>query len=568
MNQSERLGETFRTLRAYGFEETAISGRSRSFEGPLKCKGGDIAVSLTISDWDFCRYPRIRVLEAPPDLPALLPHVEGDGALCYFSPGSVILDRYDPASAVAQCIEQATAVLSEIRTNPAYRTGDVQDEFLNHWLAVDDGIHLRVLLGTVAPDATKSTYYAFGTGPDKFLAVSDSKDEADKLAIVLAGKDARALATPIWIFHTDKPPAVPESMPKTIAEVFAWLKQWDDQVYKAFQRVLEKEPAYLKSETAHFAIRFRDTWLGFGFHLDNYSRLCALKKPYLFKQHLHNSGSKTPIFRLDLIEVGPAFVHSRNLMFPSLAGKRITVIGSGAIGSFLAESLARLGAGTDGGDLRLIDGDTFKPENLGRHVLGYGSLFKNKASELATDLKARFPLANVVPQEDDFTEQTSFGRAQLVIDATGEESVSEMLNAMRLAQGSKTPILHARIRGNGECVQTFWAHEGEHGCFRCLLSAEPGEQRKERFRVLKSQPIRRRRGCTGFTPYSVAAPMSAAALATEVIVDWLQGSPHPRFRTRAISNGDVFGVKDQTVKRNPKCPACSSSHDSSQPVRD
>ena len=126
-----------------------------------------------------------------------------------------------------------------------------------------------------------------------------------------------------------------------------------------------------------------------------------------------------------------------------------------------------------------------------------------------------------------------------------------------------------RVRGNGECVQTFWAEGQKDACLRCLLSAEPGDNRKERHAVLKDDPVRKRRGCTGYTPFSVAASLSAGALATEVIVDWLQKkSPHPRLRTRAMSNANVYRVKDQTVERNLRCPACGKQDDPIQPVHE
>ena len=568
MPSREQIGETLRTMRAYGFQPTGSAKGVRTFTGVLDCKGGGIKVSLALSDWNFHQYPEIRVLETPADLPDLLPHLDRQGCLCYFSPGSVVLDRYDPATSVAQCLVQATKVLGDIRHDPAYRAGDVQDEFENHWLAAGDGDPVRVLLGTVDPATTRSNYFVFTAAEGEIIVVADDRAEAQKLAKAMTGKPAINVPMPCWIFKTDVPQLVPASMPLTVGELFVWLKAWDSKLFNAVQRVLEKEADYLKFSSAHFAIRCRDTWLGFCFELDQYTRLCSLKRPALYKQYLHRSGAKTPITRLELVELGPQFVHSRNLTYPDLSGRQITIIGCGAIGSFLAESAARLGAGAGGGELRVVDGDALRPENLGRHLLGYPSLFRNKATELAREITSKFPLAEVVAVPKDATETMSFGRAHLVIDATGEESVSEMLNAMRLARGKDAPpILHVRIRGNGECVQTFWAEGVDDACLRCLISTEPGEHRKERFEVLNAQPIRRRRGCTGFTPYSVAAPMAAAALAIEVIVDWLQRkSPHPRFRTRAIANADVRKIKDKTVDRNPKCPACGRDHDSRQPV--
>lgn len=50
----------------------------------------------------------------------------------------------------------------------------------------------------------------------------------------------------------------------------------------------------------------------------------------------------------------------------NLAGKRILLSGCGAVGGFLAQQLAQIGAGAPGGKLMLVDDDTLQGANLGR----------------------------------------------------------------------------------------------------------------------------------------------------------------------------------------------------------
>ncbi|SDU86042.1 E2 family protein B [Pseudomonas rhodesiae] len=115
------LGETLRALRARGFTPVAAKLPVRVFKGGLACKKGDVSVKLTIKDWDFLSYPAICILDRPDFLPELMPHIDVLGNLCYFAPGSVTLDRYDPATAVLQCLNQATAILDRIATEPSTR---------------------------------------------------------------------------------------------------------------------------------------------------------------------------------------------------------------------------------------------------------------------------------------------------------------------------------------------------------------------------------------------------------------------------------------------------------------
>ncbi len=301
-------------------------------------------------------------------------------------------------------------------------------------------------------------------------------------------------------------------------------------------------------------------WLCFGFELDGYMRTSFKRRPSGFLQHLHKRGGGTAVFRYSVVEAGSDFVHSRNLSFPDLKNKKITLVGCGAIGSYVVPALVRLGAGTGSGSLSLIDDDTLWPENLGRHSLGYPSLFKPKSAELKAELSRQFPMSKILASDENVAELPKLFDADLVIDATGEEAVSEMLNARRLRLSSRTPLLHAWILGNGEAVQALWTQGVKGACYRCLRKSGPGDLKEERYPVLKAPPKRKQIACHAFTPFAVSAAMNAAALATEVLVDWLErGDPSPRFRTRIADNADVHKVKNQDPERLSRCPACSDA---------
>lgn len=551
------LGEALRLLRSRGFTPSGHGRGARSFDGELCCKGGPIKVRLSITDWDFLTYPSIKVLDHLDVLPALSPHVYASGGLCYFASGAVVLDRYDPAESIAQCLDQAQLVLDRIRYDPNFRHDDIQDEFLQHWSHGESSAVFSVLIGTVDRTTKSSNYWFLNIADVSHAVVADSKEEVEALAVALGTKPPMETKCPCWLFATDTLPVVPETMPSTVKELFAWIQVWDRQLYQQIQLVLERETQYLKYSIATFAIHTPLGWLGFGFDLDPVHRLAAAKRPKLYRQFLHTRGGTRKISRLAINEFGPDFIHSRNLTFHDLKGKKITIVGCGAVGSHIAPGLIRLGAGTGKGRLDLVDHDDMKPENLGRHVLGYPALFKHKADALAEEMKRQFPFSKVRARVRSAQGLPDLFDTDLVIDATGEEIVSEMINAMRLDRGTDKPVLHVRIRGNGECVQSFWAQGRQLGCFRCLLQADHKNYRQERFPLLKEQPRRKQLGCNGFTPYAVSAPMAAAALCMEAVVDWLQyGRASPRFRTSPTANANVYGVKNQDVSRLVRCPAC------------
>lgn len=73
----------------------------------------------------------------------------------------------------------------------------------------------------------------------------------------------------------------------------------------------------------------------------------------------------------------------------ALRGKRVLLVGCGAIGSFVAAELARSGVG----ELTLVDGDVLEPGNSVRWLLGRSSWGWPKAEALAGFLRLEFPFA-------------------------------------------------------------------------------------------------------------------------------------------------------------------------------
>lgn len=550
------LGESLRLLRSRGFHPVAAQMPSRAFVGSLSCAKGPVPIKLTIEDWDFLEYPRISLVERPAFLPALMPHVDVLGHLCYFAPGAVTLDRYDPATSLAQCLNQATAMLDRIATDPDYRIDDIQSEFPAHWEYGQQSQPWTVLLGDIHPKAKTAGYFILRQGECKHALVTSDPDEAHRLASAL-GATVTTSRYRCWLLQTTVRPCVPAQIPQTVKELFAWLRNWDSNLYSGLQIALA-EKFYLQQTYVAFAVKTPVGWIGFGFNLNQLVRLGYIKRPRLYRNHLHKSGGSQKIFRMALREVGGDFVHSRNLSYKDLYDKRVTVIGCGAIGSFVAAALVRLGAGTGTlGLLKLIDPEDLGPENLGRHVLGYPALMQPKAEALRNELRRQFPHSTVEAHTCSAFDHTHLFAAELIVDATGEEAVSEYLNGLRLQRRMRTPILHVWIRGNGEAVQALWADAQGGACYRCLLVPDARFHRKERFALLKTDPMRRTDGCRAYTPYAVSAPMHAAALATDMVCDWLRGDPSPRFRTRNQENADVFKLKNQNLNRMQGCPACA-----------
>ena len=95
--------------------------------------------------------------------PSVRPRTESDqfsfGALCYFQSGSIVLDRYRPATALQ--------LLERILFDPEFRRSEVQDEFELHWLREDIDSLLLVLKGNLKAGAKSTNYWKIAVGKRK-----------------------------------------------------------------------------------------------------------------------------------------------------------------------------------------------------------------------------------------------------------------------------------------------------------------------------------------------------------------------------------------------------------------
>lgn len=516
-------------------------------------------VRFEIEDWDFLRYPRITLLKRPAGTPKLLEHVDALGGLCYLAPGSVVLDRFEPDVAVHQCLLVAIDVLNRMAQGRT-RDRDIADEFVAYWTAGQTPVAYPVLVDELEPDAESAMYFLLDQpGQDRRALIARDIFAAQRIATGIEAEKVVKGAFTCFLFKSDKLPGVPaDGLPATIKQFFAWVKHWDGELATAIQHQLGSDKTYLSRQGCVIAIATPAGRFGVMFLLNRMHRMGYEKTPKRYRNYLHNAGGDVAILRLQMDDIGPTYIHSRNLEYPSLAGKRLTLIGCGAIGGYLAQALVRLGAGTGkGGLLRLVDVGQLEPDNLGRHALGFPSLYQNKAVALRDELIRQFPYLQVEAQTDTPRLSDKFFATDLIIEATGEEALSSLVNASHMAH-RLGPVLYVWVKGNGECVQALWSDSSKFGCFQCLRHGIGSNYRKDRFPVLANPPRTQFRGCSSFTPYAVSAPMSAAALAADMVSDWLKDGVSPRFRTRYLETASALRVKNQDIAPMDGCPACQN----------
>jgi integrative and conjugative element protein (TIGR02256 family) len=143
---------------------------------------------------------------------------------------------------------------------------------------------------------------------------------------------------------------------------------------------------------------------------------------------------------MDVLDQRPAVTRRRDTTRPAewVSGKRILVLGCGAIGAPLAEFCVRAGAAA----MHVVDTGVVTPGVLVRQPYVYDDIGRNKAEVLARRLRAITPDH---PVHDDAWDAAAAGpsllpEVDLIIDATANRSVATNLERMRWMMRSTRPF--------------------------------------------------------------------------------------------------------------------------------
>ncbi len=201
----------------------------------------------------------------------------------------------------------------------------------------------------------------------------------------------------------------------------------------------------------------------------------------------------------------------------ALSQRAVTIVGVGAIGSFVADLLVRSGIGL----LSLVDGEILRPGNVVRHLAGLGLVGLPKVEAVRRELLSLGLLSGdrLIVSSKGLTSFEAaadlFQNQHLVIDATASGPVLAMLELASQASGAA--LITTGLHRDGDLVRVdrFPILDGEEHSPAIPMSPTADRQ------VLES-------GCGD--PVSLTPPHSvvaAAALTTKIAVRGLLGRTVP-----------------------------------------
>ncbi len=216
--------------------------------------------------------------------------------------------------------------------------------------------------------------------------------------------------------------------------------------------------------------------------------------------------------KVERLDVGWTTGRDQHPEYIARQQKHVLIIGVGALGSPVAEQLAKAGVGK----LTLVDDDNLCSANIGRHVLGANSIGYSKAQQLAQNISARWPSCNVTGLSmniHEWLKKHGIDDIDAILDLTGEPEVRRIVDKER----KKYPT---------DCL-IAWMEPYVAAAHACLLKADISWftdhiDRLNRFNAVDwpEEVIAREPSCSStFQSYTSAAALHAVALTTEAALE-------------------------------------------------
>lgn len=597
------LGDGFRfslASKPTRFVSTLSKEDVPSWLGTLKIGKDNLTVLLQIDDWDFNTLPSLYIkMPLPSHWQKLLPiaHLgpipkqwQGQQylALCYSLNDAYDLTRRDPVHIVEWALfTKAKSVLESLFNDEKFRRMELLREIKPFWESMFVFQYFKFLDDEVKKRGKKNNLFREDQLVfDAPLAICSPSKKSPKYKLkwinfLLKPQKYIDFTTSIFAINLQKETKIPSFKPLLddiqrentfgirLSVFVRWWERWDKSSYQMFvEHLLNRWES--KSNYLLACIIVQGQPLAFSISLQGL-RASSITTSRLKKELL----GKAVISYLDLsnvfvhlsINLSPEFVYRRslkNMNQLNLEGKKIALVGCGAIGGYLGLSLARLGAGALGGQLCLIDPDSMGEQNLGRHALGMATLGHQKAEALQVEIQHQLPALNIKHFNTSVLDAAVLEEIQsydLIIDATAKMTVSETLNERCHLWPvlTRPTLLHVWIRANGECVQGLLVNpDSPYACRSCLQQA--GHSINEDYDAMRGhQAVAAFLACSDYTPYAVSAAMSASALACDMVLDWVSNRFSPRYRTRYGERWQGEKLSSMDVLKSQSCHVCNVS---------
>ncbi|MGI4858966.1 MAG: ThiF family adenylyltransferase [Janthinobacterium lividum] len=538
MSTSAQLDACFEAIEA-GCQEhgVAVVRLASAHDGCIR-----IELQGALSNWGLYVHPDETSLKLPSvwlnNPRQLLAHVSYDGVVCFNDTQGLSVDTDRYPELVAYAVREAYLLLERSAIDSASTMTQFYDELEGYWLGMPESRWARSAVEVDGKDRFISAYVDEKSNPSKWYFAEHKKQLPGEFR---AGNLPAVRALYIHVDRMPLPPAKPGGLGvKFIESLKVLLSTEQLELWAEFIRVS-------RNKAKRLVLLVSMPRAAGGFSLVG----------VVFGAHRESIDATVDVVPLTVRRHTPAYMRERGGASIELLGKHVAILGCGAVGSYVADTLACSGVGK----ITLVDYDEYSEDNVFRHVLPPHCIGTRKVFALKVLLEDRYPGLQVtcVPTTaQKWMDASTLVELDGVVVAFGAPSLERDFSR-RFRRASKTLLavftwLEPLDLG-GHSVLMNCGHEG---CLDCLYRDEEGQPAlspRSAFLEPNQSVSRNLTGCAStFTPYGAIQARRTGLMAAEQMLDALvdRGSASYRYWVGEGSVAAAEGLRTTNWWANAK----------------
>lgn len=436
--------------------------------------------------------------------------------VCLYESGSIIYSLMSYEEKIIDAIER---LLELLRLSPLQKEKEFQKEFLFYWNAEAQPGKREIFLYNDEEICDLSIYQS--SECTRYIAPQVSLNDLDSIR---GGKriwQQRIDATAVYIPIIDNRGILPPTKNNP------WGRE------QILEIICSDVTNHISTESflrlGAMQIKYDTVDLVFG--------IAVMQVPYRFlvRITLRGGHGKSLLERITTNIHSVEMLQSKNMDYSYLnriignstdnMGKKVLLIGSGSLGSYVASELAKNGFN----NLSVYDGDDLSNENFMRWY--YAGMLENgkKASRLGLFLELMHPEIYVDAHNENIDcaklieEMTS---VEYIIFTIGSSDTQLRLNRILQENSCKAKVLYAWLEAGGQHSHVLKIDYAKPGCFECLFTDDVGNMVSNQANVTTDESIELNTIRNGCGATRAAYGTSVLLRTTSAILDVLNREEH------------------------------------------
>jgi len=439
----------------------------------------------------------------------LLAHVGYEGTVCVSDNQGLSLDPGRRSEIVAFTVLAAFDLLEKWNADAAANADEFYNELEGYWLGLPGSVRARATIEVDGKDRLLTAYLKTEKGTPKwYFAEREGKS--------LLAFDTKGLASHRALYvHLPKPLA-PPLYPNKLGPDF--IESVREQLTAEQRSLWDKLVGPSKNGPKRLALLVSVPRAAGGLSLVG----------AVFGAKAGKLDVTSPVTPLTVRRHTPSYMRERGGASLELLGKHVVVLGCGAVGSVVADSLASAGVGR----LSLVDGDSYSEDNVFRHIIDPVFIDFPKVIGLGFELKRRYPgiqVTEVAGWAQEWLKTADFSKIDGVVFAFGLPTLERSFcRAIRARAKRRLPMIFTWLEPldlGGHSV-ACWTEEP--GCLDCLYRDDEGQnslQVRTAFLEPNQAVSKNLTGCSSvFVPYGALQSRRTGLMAAEHLLAALNSS--------------------------------------------